>query len=93
MRPLSSRDTVDGASAVQLLAEIEARNSDRRVIHVIRDDAAYPKGPDVRAFLARPECRIHLIQLSPCCPHLRQGSARSGLKWSTGPFPGRPSPR
>jgi transposase len=37
---------------------------------VIRDNAACHKGPDVRDFLARPGCRIHLIQLPPCCPHL-----------------------
>jgi transposase len=37
---------------------------------VIWDNAAYHKGPDVREFLARPECRIHLIQLPPYCPHL-----------------------
>ena len=46
--------TVDGVSAAQLLAKIEARNPDKRLIHVIRDNAAYHKGPDVRAFLARP---------------------------------------
>jgi transposase len=40
------------------------------MIHVIWDNAAYHKGPDVRAFLARPDCRIHLIQLPPYCPHL-----------------------
>ena len=62
--------TVDGVSAVQLLAKIEARNPDKRVIHVIWDNAPYHKGPDVRAFLARPACRIHLIQLPPYCPHL-----------------------
>ncbi|MDZ7711449.1 MAG: IS630 family transposase [Roseovarius sp.] len=68
--PFVEPDTVDGASATQLLAKIEARNPDKRVIHVIWDNAAYHKGPDVRAFLARPECRIHLIQLPPYCPHL-----------------------
>ena len=30
----------------------------------------YHKGPDVRAFLSRKNCRIHLIQLPPYCPHL-----------------------
>jgi hypothetical protein len=30
----------------------------------------YHKGPDVREFLARPDCRIHLIQVPPSCPHL-----------------------
>jgi len=62
--------TVDGASAAQLLAKIEARNPNKRLIHVIWDNAAYHKKPDVRKFLARPECRIHLIQLPPYCPHL-----------------------
>jgi transposase len=37
---------------------------------VIWDNAAYHKGPDVRAFLLRKNCRIHLIQLPPYCPHL-----------------------
>ena len=33
--------TVDGKSAVQLLAKIEVRNPDERTIHVIWDNAAY----------------------------------------------------
>ena len=68
--PLIEPTTVDGGSAAQLLAKIEARNPDKRLIHVIWDNAAYHKGPDVWEFLARPECRIHLIQLPPYCPHL-----------------------
>lgn len=68
--PFVEPTTVDGVSAAQLLAKIEARNPDKRIIHVIWDNAAYHKGPDVRAFLARPDCRIHLIQLPPYCPHL-----------------------
>ena len=68
--PFVAPITVDGASSVQLLAKIETRNPDKRVIHVIWDNAAYHKGPDVRAFLARKNCRIHLIQLPPYCPHL-----------------------
>jgi len=68
--PFVEPTTVDGTSAVQLLAKIEARNADKRIIHVIWDNAAYHKGPDVRAFLARKNCRIHLIQLPPYCPHL-----------------------
>jgi transposase len=68
--PFVEPTTVDGVSAAQLLAKIEARNPYKRTIHVIWDNAAYHKGPDVRAFLARPDCRIHLIQLPPYCPHL-----------------------
>lgn len=68
--PFVEPATVDGASAVQLLTKIEARNPDKRLIYVIWDNAAYHKGPDVREFLARPNCRINLIQLPPYCPHL-----------------------
>ena len=68
--PFVEPTTVDGTSAVQLLAKIEARNPDKRLIHVIWDNAAYHKGQEVRDFLARPQCRIHLIPLPPYCPHL-----------------------
>ncbi len=68
--PFVEPTTVDGQSAVQLLAKIEARNPRKRTIHVIWDNAPYHKGPDVRAFLSRKNCRIHLIQLPPYCPHL-----------------------
>jgi transposase len=68
--PFVEPTTVDGVSTAQLLTKIEARNPDKRIIHVIWDNAAYHKGPDVRAFLARASCRIHLIQLPPYCPHL-----------------------
>lgn len=68
--PFMSPATVDGQSAVQLLTKIQARNPDKRRIHVIWDNAPYHKGPDVRAFLAKPDCRIHLIRLPPYCPHL-----------------------
>jgi transposase len=57
-------------AAFKLRAEIEGRNPQKRIIHVIWDNAAYHKGPDVRAFLARITCRIRLIQLPPYCPHL-----------------------
>ena len=68
--PFVEPTTVDGESAAQLLAKIEARNPLSRIIYVIWDNAAYHKGPDVREFLKRPECRIRLIQLPPYCPHL-----------------------
>ena len=68
--PFTEPTTVDGQSSVQLLAKIEARNTDKRIIHVIWDNAGYHRGPDVRAFLSRPECRIRLIALPPYCPHL-----------------------
>ena len=42
--PFVEPTTIDGVSAVQLLAEIEERNPDKRIIHVIWDNAAYHKG-------------------------------------------------
>jgi len=58
-------ETFDGASAVQLLAKIETRNPDKRVIHVICNNTAYHKWSDVRAFLARPNCRIQGMKEPP----------------------------
>jgi hypothetical protein len=54
--PFVEPTTVDGVSAAQLLTKIEQPNPDKRVIHVIWENAAYHKGPDVRAFLARTAC-------------------------------------
>ena len=61
--PLVAPSTVDGVSAVKLLAKIEAHNQDKRIIHGIWDNAIYHKEPDVRGFLAHKNCRIYLIQL------------------------------
>ena len=69
--PFVEPTTVDGVSALKLLAGIEGRNPNKRIIHVIWDNAACHKGPDVRAFLARKTCRIRLSQLPPYCPHLK----------------------
>ena len=68
--PSTEPTTVNGESAVQFLAKIEARYPDKRVIHVIRYNAPYYKESDVRAFLARPECRIHLVPLPSWRPRL-----------------------
>jgi hypothetical protein len=45
--PFVEPTTVDGVSAAQLLTKIEARNPEKRIIHVIWDNAAYHKGPVV----------------------------------------------
>ena len=60
----------DRDSAVQLLAKIEANNPTRSTIHVIWDNAAYHRWGAVKQWIARPECRIHLIKLPAYCPHL-----------------------
>ena len=65
--PLGAQITVDSVSVVQLLAKIEACNHDKRIIW---DNDAYHKGSDVGGFLARKNCRTHLIQLPSYCPQL-----------------------
>jgi transposase len=55
---------------IQWVPGLAGRRADKRIIHVIWDNAPYHKGPDVRAFLSRKNCRIHLIPLPPSCPHL-----------------------
>ena len=62
--------TVNGNSAVQLLAKIEANNPTRSTIHAIWDNAAYHRCGAVKQWIARPEGRIHLIKLPAYCPHL-----------------------
>lgn len=62
--------TVDGISATQLLAKIEANNPGKSKIHIIWDNARYHRCKTVRRWLARPDCRIHLVQLPAYCPHL-----------------------
>lgn len=68
--PFVESVTVDGTSAVQLLAKIEANNPTKSVIHVIWDNAAYHRCDAVKKWLSRRKCRIHLIQLPAYCPHL-----------------------
>ena len=48
--PFVAPSTVDGVSAVQLLAKIEARNHDKRIIHVVWDNAVYHKGAGCQGF-------------------------------------------
>ena len=68
--PFLKPTTVNGVSSVHLFIKIEARKHDKRTIHVIWANAPYHKGPDVREFLWRKNCLVHLIQVPPCCPHL-----------------------
>ena len=62
--------TVDGDTAVQLLAKIEAITPSKSLIHMVWDNAADHRCAAVKKWLSRPKCRIHLIQLPTYCPHL-----------------------
>lgn len=54
--PFVDPNTVNGISALQILAKTEARNPDMRLIHVTWDNASYHNRPDARDFLTKSEC-------------------------------------
>lgn len=68
--PFVEVDKVNAESAIALLEKIETRNKDKKVIHVIWDNAAYHRADKIKKWLSRPKCRIHLIQLPTYAPHL-----------------------
>jgi transposase len=68
--PFVEPTTVDGVSAAQRLAKIEARNPDKRLIHVIWDNAAYHKAPYVRYISSKARVSYPSYPAAPYCPHL-----------------------
>jgi transposase len=62
--------TVDAESTIRLLEAIEALYPLCALIHVFLDNARYHHARLVRAWLARPGCRIKLHFLPAYCPHL-----------------------
>jgi transposase len=62
--------TIDAASTIRLLESIEAMYPMLALIHVFLDNARYHHAKLVRAWLARPGCRIKLHFVPPYCPHL-----------------------
>jgi len=62
--------TVDAVSTITLLMAIEAMYPAMRLIHVFLDNARYHHAKLVKAWLARPECRIKLHFIPAYCPHL-----------------------
>jgi transposase len=62
--------TVDAISTIALLAAIETAYPAMRQIHVYLDNARYHHAKLVRAWLARPDCRIKLHFVPAYCPHL-----------------------
>jgi transposase len=63
-------DRVDADSTIQMLTEIEATYPRKRRIHVFMDNARCHHSRLVRAWLARPGCRIRLRFVPPYSPHL-----------------------
>ena len=62
--------TVDAVLTILLLESIEALYPMLALIHVFLDNARYHHAKLVRAWLARPGCRIKLHFIPPYCPHL-----------------------
>ena len=62
--------TVDALSTIMLLMAIEAMYPGKRLIHVFLDNARYHHAKLVKAWLARPGCRIELHFIPAYCPHL-----------------------
>ena len=58
---LATSKTVDGVTAIPLLAKTEQRNHDKCINHGTWDNAAYTKILYVKAFLIRSACLINLI--------------------------------
>ena len=68
--PLVEADRINAVSTIALLDAIEARNPNKRRIHVILDNARYHHARLVKQWLARPQCRIELHFLPAYAPHL-----------------------
>ena len=54
---------ITAETTVELCARLERANPDKRLIHVILDNAGTNRGQPLRAWLARPDCRIRPIYL------------------------------
>ena len=61
---------ITAETTVELLSRLERANPDKRLIHVILDNAGTNRGQTLRAWLARPDCRIRPIYLPSYAPNL-----------------------
>jgi transposase len=63
-------DVVNATSTIALLQTIEARFPNKRVIHVMLDNARCHHAVLVQTWLARPQCRTRLHFVPAYCSHL-----------------------
>ncbi len=63
-------ERINAQSTIELLKKIEAEYPSKRTIHAFADNATYYKNADVKAYLARDECRIKLKHLPTYSPNL-----------------------
>ena len=62
--------TVDALSTIMLLTTIETTYPGLQLIHVYLDNARYHHAKRVKAWLARPHCRVKRHFVPAYCPHL-----------------------
>lgn len=63
-------ETVNADSTIALFEKLEAQNPNKRVIHVILDNAKYHHAVKVRDWLSQNNCKINIIWLPSYAPHL-----------------------
>ncbi len=68
--PFVEAEKINADTTIALFERLEASNKNKRVIHVILDNAKYHHAAKVREWLEKPECRIRIIWLPSYAPHL-----------------------
>ena len=68
--PFVEVEKVNADSTIALFERLETRNKDKRVIHVILDNAKYHHAEKVREWLSQTGCKIRIIWLPSYAPHL-----------------------
>lgn len=68
--PFVEVEKVNADSTIALFEQLEARNKDKRILHVIFDNAKYHHARKVQEWLKRPGCKIKIIWLPAYAPHL-----------------------
>jgi len=63
-------DTINAQETIHLLDAIQLEYSDKRVIHLIADNARYYKSVVIQEYLTREDCRIRFKYLPPYSPNL-----------------------
>jgi len=63
-------EKVNANSTIALFEKLEALNPDKKVIHVILDNARYHHAHVVQEWLKRPDCSVKIRWLPPYSPHL-----------------------
>jgi len=65
---IRSEKSLNGETTIEFFKEIEAKNPQAPVIHIIADNASYYQNIEVKAYLKN--SKIHLIPLPPYSPNL-----------------------